>query len=383
MLASFELSSVPEEDEALRPLVRAFLDQRLVRMPHDIRARSWMGHDANFSRELASRGWVGMTLPVEYGGQGRSYFARFVVAEELLAASVPVGAHWVAERQSGPLILHYGTEDQRQYYLPRICRGEAFFCIGMSEPDAGSDLASVKTRAERTEVGWLLNGAKIWTTYAQVAHYMIALVRTSGSSPDRQQGLSQLIIDLSLPGVTVNPIVDLAGDSHFCEVHFDNVELASDALIGVEGQGWQQCIAELGLERSGPERIYSSILVFDEWLAHLREHGPQSDRTTALVGSLLGRLAVLRGLSLALTAQLVRGERPEAAAALYKDLGTAFEQELPALIADAIGAQPHVIPPEGLMRTLAYATTMSPTYSLRGGTREILRGMIARGLGLR
>lgn len=383
MLDSLEFSSVPDEDEAIRPVLRAFLDESLVHLPHDIRARSWMGHDPDFSRRLAAQGWVGMTLPTEYGGQGRSYFARFVVAEELLAASVPVGAHWVAERQSGPLILHYGTEEQRQFYLPRICRGEAFFCIGMSEPGAGSDLASVQTRAERTEGGWLLNGAKIWTTYAQVAHYMIALVRTSGSRGDRQQGLSQLIVDLSLPGVTVTPIVDLAGDSHFCEVHFDNVELAADALIGVEGQGWQQCMAELSLERSGPERLYSSILVLDEWLAHLRSHGAPDDRTLALVGRLVSRLAVLRALSLALTAQLVRGERPEAAAALYKDFGTAFEQDLPALIADAIAAQPDVLPPEKLMRTLAYATTMSPTYSLRGGTREILRGMIARGLGMR
>lgn len=342
-----------------------------------------MGYDPEFSRDLASRGWVGLTLPVEYGGQGRSYFARFVVAEELLAASVPVGAHWVAERQSGPLILHYGTEDQRRFYLPRICRGEAFFCIGMSEPGAGSDLASVTTRAERTDRGWCLNGAKIWTTYAQIAHYMIALVRTSGSSADRQQGLSQVIVDLSLPGVTVTPIVDLAGDSHFCEVHFDNVELHLEAMIGVEGQGWRQCMAELSLERSGPERFLSSVLVFNEWLAHLRQTGQPSESTISIVGGLLSRLASLRGLSLALTAQLVAGERPEGAAALYKDFGTSFEQELPAIVADAIARQPEVEPPETLMRTLAFATTMSPTFSLRGGTREILRGMVARGLGMR
>jgi len=352
-------------------------------MPFDIQARSWMGHDPDFSRALAAQGWVGMTLPVEYGGQGRSYFARFVVVEELLAASVPVGAHWVAERQSGPLILHYGTEAQRRFYLPRICRGEAFFCIGMSEPDSGSDLASVRCRATRTDTGWLLNGAKIWTTYADGAHYMIALIRTSGSGADRQQGLSQLIIDLSLPGVTVKPIVDLAGDSHFCEVHFDNVRLSSDALIGEEGQGWEQCVAELSLERSGPERFYSSILVLDLWLAHIREQETSDERTMALVGSIISQLAVLRALSLALTGQLVRGERPEAAAALYKDLGTAFEQSTPASIVDAIAAQPDIVPHEKLGRTLAYATKMSPSYSLRGGTREILRGMIARGLGLR
>lgn len=383
MLSTLKLTSIPKEDEALRPLVQAFLKESLVDMPFDIRARSWMGHDPGFSRALAAHGWVGMTLPVEYGGQGRSYFARFVVVEELLAASVPVGAHWVAERQSGPLILHYGTEAQRRFYLPRICRGEAFFCIGMSEPDSGSDLASVRCRATRTDTGWLLNGAKIWTTYADGAHYMIALIRTSGSGADRQQGLSQLIIDLSLPGVTVKPIVDLAGDSHFCEVHFDNVRLSSDALIGEEGQGWEQCVAELSLERSGPERFYSSILVLDLWLAHIREQETSDERTMALVGSIISQLAVLRALSLALTGQLVRGERPEAAAALYKDLGTAFEQSTPASIVDAIAAQPDIVPHEKLGRTLAYATKMSPSYSLRGGTREILRGMIARELGLR
>ncbi len=383
MLDSFSLTRIPESDEALRPQLRAFLDEALLDMPAEIRSRSWMGHDPNFSRALAKRGWVGMTLPCEYGGQGRSYFARFVVAEELLAASVPVGAHWVAERQSGPLILQYGTEAQRRFYLPQICRGEAFFCIGMSEPDSGSDLASVKSRATRTDKGWSLSGAKIWTTYAQGAHFMIALIRTAGSAADRQQGLSQFIVDLSLPGVTVRPIVDLAGDGHFCEVHFDDVELAPEALIGSEGCGWQQCMAELSLERSGPERLYSSILVLDLWLAHLREHGTSDDCTKALLGSLVSRLAVLRALSLALTGQLVEGKRPEAAAALYKDFGTEFEQAIPAAIADAIAAKPDIMPREDLYRTLSYSLMMSPTYSLRGGTREILRGMVARELGLR
>jgi alkylation response protein AidB-like acyl-CoA dehydrogenase len=383
MLRSFALTGIPDEDEALRPEIRAFLATAVPGISADLRARSWMGYDPAFSRALAERGWVGMTLPTQYGGQGRSYFARFVVVEELLAAGAPVGAHWVAERQSGPVILHYGTEEQRQYYLPRICRGEAFFCIGMSEPNAGSDLASIKTRATRSDGGWRLNGAKIWTTYAQGAHYMIALVRTSGTADDRHHGLSQVIVDLSLPGVTVKPIVDLAGDSHFCEVHFDDVHLAAEALIGVEGEGWAQCMAELSLERSGPERLYSSILVLDLWLDHLRAGERRDERTLALVGTLVSQLAVLRALSLALTGQLVRGERPEAAAALYKDLATAFEQAVPALISDAVAAQPEVVPPVQLARALAYTTMMAPAYSLRGGTREILRGMVARGLGLR
>lgn len=134
------------------------------------------------------------------------------------------------------MILHYGTEAQRQFYLPRISNDEALFCIGISEPGSGSDLASVRSRADRQEDGgWLLNGQKIWTTNAMHSDYMIALVRTSGGGADRQSGLSQLIVDLKLPGITIRPIVDLTGDAHFAEVFFDNVRLAPDALIGEEG----------------------------------------------------------------------------------------------------------------------------------------------------
>lgn len=194
-----------------------------------MRARSWGGYDTAFSRRIGAKGWIGLTLPPEYGGGGRSAFARYVLVEEYLNAGAPVGSHWIADRQSAPLILKYGTEAQKRFHIPRICRGESFFCIGMSEPNAGSDLASVRTRAVPNERGWLLNGQKIWTTNAHHCQYMIALVRTSGEPQDRHQGLSQVIVDLSLPGVTVRPIEDLSGDSHFCEVFFDNVQLAEDA----------------------------------------------------------------------------------------------------------------------------------------------------------
>ena len=120
-------------------------------MPAHVRAKSWSGYDGAFSRELGRRGWVGITLPAAYGGGGRSPFARYVMVEEFLNFGAPVGSHWIADRQSAPLILKYGTEAQKQFYLPPICRGESFFCIGMSEPNAGSDLASVRTRAARTD----------------------------------------------------------------------------------------------------------------------------------------------------------------------------------------------------------------------------------------
>ncbi|MDR3016194.1 MAG: acyl-CoA dehydrogenase family protein [Delftia acidovorans] len=383
LLDSLALTRIPAEDEALRAEVRAFLAEAIRGLPPHVRARSWGGYSAELSRQLGQKGWIGVTLPREYGGGGRSAFTRYVLVEEYLACGAPVGSHWIADRQSGPLILKYGTEAQKQFYLPRICRGEAFFCIGMSEPGAGSDLASVKTRALPNDKGFVLNGQKIWTTNAHHCHYMIALVRTSGEAADRHKGLSQVIVDLSLPGVTVQPIADLSGDSHFCEVFFDNVQLPSDALIGQEDQGWEQVTAELAFERSGPERLFSSIVLFDEWLAWLRATGDRSESALRLAGRVFTELAPLRAMSVAVQDKLVCGESPIVEAALVKELGTTLEQSIPAAIADDLFAREASEVPLELLRTLNYVTEVAPSYSLRGGTRDILRGMIARGLGLR
>jgi alkylation response protein AidB-like acyl-CoA dehydrogenase len=381
MIETFSLQALPADAEALRAPVRAFLGEALAGMPPELRARSWLGFDAAFSRKLGDKGWIGMALPPEYGGGGRDWFARFVLVEELLARGAPVSAHWIAERQSAPLILRYGTEAQKRFHVPRICRGESFFAIGMSEPQAGSDLASVRTRATRTSNGWLLNGQKIWTTNADHCHFMIALVRTSGTPEDRQKGLSQLLFDLKTPGITIRPIQDLSGDRHFCEVFFENVELPEDAVIGEEGGGWQQVTAELAYERSGPERLYSSIVLFDEWLAHLRKHGAD-EASLALAGRITAHLAALRSMSVAVTARLAQGASPMNEASIVKDLGTEFEQLIPIALADAIASSPEPASPS-LLRTLAYITQFAPTFSLRGGAREVLRGVIARGLGLR
>ncbi|MEZ0603441.1 acyl-CoA dehydrogenase family protein [Paraburkholderia sp. IW21] len=392
MIESLPYTSIPADAQAFRREVRAFIDEHLPQTDASVRARSWMGFSAEFSRALGQRGWLGLTLPREYGGgraadaaNGTGAYARFVLVEELLNAGAPVAAHWIADRQSGPLILSYGTDAQKHFYLPRICRGEAYFCIGMSEPNAGSDLASVRTRATRTDDGWRLSGQKIWTTQASKSHYMIALVRTSGAPEDRHVGLSQVIVNLSLPGVTVRPIEDLTGDSHFCEVFFDDVALAADALIGTEGDGWRQVTAELAFERSGPERIYSSIVVLNEWAAWLRSSG-QIRGINPLVevaaGRLIATLATLRAMAISIVAKLAAGESPATVAALTKDLGTEFEQRVPTVIADLVSTG-DLEPPADLVRALAYVTHVAPSFSLRGGTREILRSMIARGLGLR
>ena len=383
ILESLSLAAIPSEDEALRAPVRAFLQSTLKDIQPVVRARSWMGFDADFSRALAGQGWIGLTLPEAYGGAGRSSFARFVLLEELLAAGAPVSAHWIADRQTAPLILRYGTEAQRRFFLPRIVRGELFFSIGMSEPDTGSDLASVRSRAVPTASGWRLNGRKIWTTNAHRAHYLCALVRTSGVPADRHKGLSQLLIDLSLPGITVRPIRDLSGDGHFCEVLFDDVDLPGDALIGEEGSGWQQVTAELALERSGPERIYSSLVLAETWLEELRRCTTPPAGALVVAGRMAARMAVLRAMSLGVAEQLGRGLDPTLSATVVKDLGTEFEQAVPGWIEEAMADPGHPTPSASLLHTMAYVTQLAPSFSLRGGTRQILRGIIARGLGIR
>ncbi len=378
LAADFAPARLPEETAGFRAEVQAFLDSALEgRRPRD-RARTWTGWDADFSRALAARGWVGLTLPTRYGGGGRDHFHRFVLVEELLANGAPCAAHWIGDRQSAPLLLRFGSEEQRQRWIPAICRSDAFFCIGMSEPGSGSDLASVRTRAVRDGNGWRLNGGKVWTTWGHRADMMIALVRTSGGPEDRQRGLSQFLVDLSAPGVTTKPIMLSYGESEFSETRFDDVFLAADSLVGEEGQGWAQVNAELAFERSGPERIYSALALLDLWTRHL-EASPDP-QAVMLLGRHLASLATLRAMSVALTARLQAGLAPIVGAALLKDLGTATEQAIPADIAAMV--TPGAADAE-LMATLAFLHQLSAVFSIRGGTREILRGMIARGLGLR
>jgi acyl-CoA dehydrogenase len=377
-LSSFQFTpyDLSPEAQALRGAVRAFLAETLAGKPAVERAQSWSGGSREFSLKLGARGWIGMTWPKKYGGHERSYAERYVVIEELLVAGAPVGSHWVADRQSGPLLLRFGTEEQRECLLPAIARGELCFCIGMSEPGSGSDLASVRTRARRVDGGWKVSGQKIWTSNAQHADWMIALVRT-GDAEQRHAGLSQLLVDMKSPGLTVKPIANLTGESHFNEVFLDDVFVPEAMLIGGEGDGWSQVGAELAYERSGPERYLSSMRVFLEFLRVVGDKPTEAERI--LIGAITARMWTLRQMSLSIAGKLAAGENPAVAAAVVKDLGTSLEQDIPR---DIQALAPDV-EDEAFQRTLSYLLQTSPSFSLRGGTREILRGIIARELGLR
>lgn len=371
-----------EAAEKLRGEVRAFLASAIAGRSPVRRAESWNGFDRDFSRSLGKRGWLGMTWPRRYGGHERSSFERYVVIEETLAAGAPVSAHWIADRQSGPTLLKFGTEVQKAEILPRIAAGECVFCIGMSEPDSGSDLAAVRTRAERTQGGWRVTGTKLWTTNAHEADYMILFCRTSGSPADRHKGTSQLLVDMkATEGMTVRPILDLAGQHHFNEVHFEDAFVPESALIGTEGNGWSQVMSELAFERSGPERFLSSIQLLLELIQALK--GSESELAQMTIGRLTAHLLTLRRLSRGVATLLERHEDASVHAAIVKDLGAAFEQDLPDIARSLVDAEPDRRSTHDLLAVLGYTMLSAPSFSLRGGTREILRGIIARGLGLR
>ncbi len=358
----------PAHEMALRQEVRDFLaDQSFTPI-----ADSWVGaYDPEFSAALGERGWVGMTIPVEYGGGGRSPLERYIVVEELLAAGAPVFAHWVADRQMAPSLLAYGNESLKQRWLPAIASGRSYFAIGLSEPDAGSDLASIRTRAEKVPGGWELTGAKVWTSMAPHAHAIVVLARTEPARrDDRHGGLTQFVVALPSEGVTVRPIEGMNGSEHFGEVVFDRAFVRDDEVLGEPGRGWQQANAELAYERSGPERVLSTAVLLPSVKGAER-------------GRLLARLWALRQASIAVNAAIERGTPPEVQAVMVKDLGTQFENE----VVDAALASQRIEPDpgsaDGLARLIATARLNSPTFTLRGGTTEILRGIIARGLGVR
>lgn len=375
----FPTFEFPPQAETLRAEVRAFIAEEHKSGHWVAGADFGASYDPAFSRRLGERGWLGMTWPKRYGGHERSMLERLVVTEELLAASAPVGAHWIGDRQSGPLLLRYGTEAQRMEFLPRLARGEIFFSIGMSEPDSGSDLASVRTKATQVAGGWKIDGRKVWTTFAHLNHYAIVLARTGDAGQSRHAGLSQFIVDLKGEGVQVRPITNMAGTQEFNEVVFDGAFVPDTRLVGEPGKGWTQVTSELAFERSGPERYLSSMRLIEAVVACAKEK--PTPRLREALGRALAKLVALRSMSIAVAAQLQNGEAPNLEASLIKDLGNAYEREQIAVLRSLAGDLPRQS--AEFRAALEQTTLYSPSWTLRGGTREVLRGIVARGLDLR
>lgn len=377
----FEAPSLPPGARAMRERVRAFLEDERAHRRFAAHRSSWSTFDPEFSRRAASAGFVGMTWPKEYGGGEYSNLERFVVTEEMLAAGAPAGAHWIADRQSGPQILKHGSERARATILPRIAAGECYFGIGMSEPDSGSDLAAVRTRAIQVDGGWLINGAKIWTSNAHRVHYLIVLARTSVPEQDRHAGMTQFVVATNTLGLEIRPILNIAGDHEFNEVFFKDVFVPDDMVIGQPGEGWKHVTGELAFERAGPDRFMSDIRLLIE-LINKVGNAP-TERQAIAIGRCIAQLSALRRMSASIAGLLERGERPITEAALVKDVGTAFEREIPEVVRKIIPSQPSLDDDDELSQALAHVLLHAPSFTIRGGTPEILRGMISRGLGLR
>ena len=372
----FDIPDLADSITALRREVREFISRELPAAED-----AGDGFCPEFSSKCGQAGFIGMTWPRKYGGRERSYLERHVVAEELLAAGAPIRAHWVADRQSGSMLLKYGNDGLCGKLLPEIARGECYFCIGMSEANSGSDLFSIRSRAEKTGDGWLINGSKLWTSHAHRTHYMIALLRTSAPAQDnRRHGLTQFLIPMNAAGVTVKPVYNLAGEHDFNEVLFEDVLVPDSHMLGKIDEGWKQVSDELVYERSSPDRFLETISVLYELIA-LAEPCPEV-RVAEEIGRLAAQLSALRQMSIAVAAGLDRGGMPDMEAAIVKDLGTCWEQELPTKARNLVTFKPgerYRVFDETCRR----AMLLAPKLTIQGGTTEVLRGIIARGLGLR
>ncbi|MFE3055767.1 acyl-CoA dehydrogenase family protein [Nocardia sp. NPDC059239] len=355
----------------IRTTVRELVTEWRDRGRYIPRSDSWVrSFDLDFSKQLADRGLIGMTWPVQYGGGGLSNVARLTATEELLRAGAPVAAHWIADRQIGPSILRHGSERLKEEILPGITRGDFLFCLGMSEPGAGSDLAAVRTTAHRVDGGWRLTGRKIWTSGAHRATHAYVLARTE-KTERKHDGLSEFVVDMSETGVEVTPIVDMAGEHHFNEVAFDNVFVPEHRLIGTEGRGWKQVLEQLSFERGGAERVLSTYPVLAAMVEECAVHGEQSD--LAEFGALYARLSGLRRLCMNVARNLDEGRAPVQEAATLKLLGNEFER-------DVVSAARTILRHQdcGPTSVFGQALIASPGFSIRGGASDVLLSIIAK-----
>ena len=334
----------------------------------EVREDSWLiGTSRDFSRTLAQHGWLGMTWPVEEGGHGRSALERFVVFEALISEGAPLATSWFADRQIGPTLLQFGTPEQRSRWLPEIVAGESAWCIGMSEPDAGSDVASLRTSAVRRGDTWIVDGQKIWTSGAADADWCYLICRTDPDAPPHA-GLSELVVDMTAPGIEVRPILDATGNAHFCEVYLDGVEVPADHLVGVENDSFRQVMRQMEHERGGIDRLVSNRRLYLDVRAQL---GAVQD---PLLRDEIARLETGYSIGRHLVLREVLGQAPPGFSAATKTFCTEFEQRVADFCARAVGAD--ALQWDRVARNVCYA----PAYTIMGGTTSILRNILGERL---
>ena len=331
---------------------------------------TWMnGYSREFSKELAKHGWIGMTWPTEHGGGGRPAIDRLIVAEEMIAAGAPIAASWFADRQMGPALISYGTEEQRQRFLPDMLRGETTWCIGMSEPNAGSDLASLKTFARLDGDEYVINGQKIWTSFGEVADYCYLICRTSNEGPPHA-GISEIIVPMNTPGIEVRPITDMTTNRHFCEVFYTDVRVPKENLVGREGAAFSQTMRQLEHERGGIDRLVSNKALYD--IA-----AQQADRSNRLIRQEMAAIEIGYRLGRILVIREVLKQAPAGFSAATKCFCTELEWRIAQFVSRVLGMSATLW--DDVTQGLAYA----PAYTIMGGTSNVMRNILAeRVLGL-
>lgn len=377
--------SLTHEQRTFRQEIRDFLAREMTTITPT--EDGWIvGFSREFSQKLGAQGWIGLTWPKKYGGQERSYLDRVILTEELLRAGAPVAAHWLGDRQVGPALLAYGSEEQKAEILPRVAKGEIVFCLGMSEPGAGSDLASLRTKAVEEGDTFILSGQKIWTSFAHVADYAYLVARTDLNAP-KHKGISEFLVDMKMPGITVRPLVDMTGEHHFNEVFFDGVRIERKWVIGEKNRGWYQIASQLDYERSGIERLLSNYPLYRDTIRYVQEQGFQvhplvrNQLAQMQIELEIGRLMVYRVAWL-----LSQGVVPNHEAAMAKCFCTEVEQRIAQTVSILLGSYAVLLPGSPaarlagrVARTYLYASA----YTIQGGTSNILRNIMAlRGLGL-
>ncbi len=381
-----------EAQETFRQEVRNFLEEEIRQGTFQPRCDGWMqGYSPVFTKKVANRGWIGLSWPKEYGGKGRSQVERFIMTEEMLRYGAPTAYHWFADRQIGRAVMHFGTKEQKEFFLPRILKGEIYIGLGLSEPQAGSDLASVQTRAIEDGDDFVINGQKMWTSGARFMEFVYLVVRTDPQAP-KHRGISELIISAKTPGITIRPTIDLTGVEAWGEVFYDNVRVPKTCLIGEKNKGFYQIMNQLDFERAGIERLMANYPLYDALVKYCKEtrrnrklmcedHVIRQKLAQLEIEFEVGRL-----LSYRVAFTIDQGRAPNWEAAMAKAYCTTFEQRLAGVAVDIIGLRGQLLADSKwapVFGMAAQSYLSSKGYSLQAGTTEVLRNIVAlRGLGL-
>jgi alkylation response protein AidB-like acyl-CoA dehydrogenase len=375
-----------EEQEKFRQEVRDFLEEELKQGTFQPACDAWiMSYSPEFTKKVADKGWIGLSWPKEHGGQGRSFMDRLILTEEMLRYGAPCACHWFADRQIGGAILHYGTEEQKKEILPKIIKGEARVGLGMSEPEAGSDLASLQTRAVEDGDDYIIDGQKVWTTGAHFTNYIYLVARTDPEAP-KHRGISEFFIEADLPGITIRPLIDITGEHHFNEVFFDGVRISKKSLIGEKNKGFYQILNQLDYERSGMERLMGNYPLFDAIVKFAREtkrDGKPMSQDSLIRSRLaqlkiefeVGRLHIYR-----VAMVMEEGRAPNWEASMSKAYCTAVEQHIASTAIELLGLYGQLSPGSKWvpMAGMAHDSYLSSKgYSLQAGTTEILKNILA------